>query len=1370
MASAMNVDTVQALPESSTLVGKETSGGLSSDTRRSSDVFRHKLPLRSDRRDARPHSPRNRLPSGTRSPSRQGSDRRRQGPRYSNDARIDHSQGRTSNYARDSSRYSSRDALFGRGERPYFDRRLMPSPKGFMPARHELRLRLENIPTNAFASDLKETFSLFGDLHYAEVEVSEVEISTGRGTVVFRPCPPNLDFLHSDIRIHGRRLRVIPVESQSFRDYRGRVRIHKEAFPCRSLSLGMMYSEYTYVQEWQTFGNVSFALDFKYNCVIFYFLCYGVKYKFEGRFKDVTQLMTVEDSEDGESIYLTIGLSFPGRFWKLDPKSERAGAWSWALDEQWIRMIDLPSRVDGYKPGQQEPGPLSPHAQGQHVKLGRWTVYRLELDKARISETKFKRMLADAADYNLAPKDQEELTKHIGVVKSSQLAKPTLDSSALNLEFDVLYMLDCLIMANCLNEYNLTDQFISRLQSLPTKQATTILEAMYLQRNRIWNPTDKLESMVHELSPALLNDHILPKHCAHIRKVVVTPTTLNLLPKTMETSNRVIRYFSNVSERFLRIAFTDESLEKVGYTPSSRTTTQHANGDIYDRIEQTLKNGIKIGDRLYEFLAFSSSQLREHGCWFFASTRSLSAADIRAWMGDFSSIHSVAKHAARMGQCFSSTFRASTLRVENIRMIRDIERNGYCFSDGVGKVSANLARAVATVMDLPTVPSAFQFRLGGSKGVLCVSNQLPDDQVHIRPSQQKFQSSHYDLEIIRTSTYIPSYLNRQVITILSALDVPDRVFLELKSTMVNALERMLHEPTTAEKTLMQNIDEYGIARILVNTIKAGFMQRKDPFVLNLLKLFRVSMLKDIKKKAKIHVPDGAFLLGVLDEVGVLEEDEIFVQIATPGNNQMRTVIQGQCIVFRNPCFHPGDVRVVKAVRREDLMYLTNVVVFSQKGDRDVPSMCSGGDLDGDDYTVIWDQNLLPPRRDHPPMDYHPPEPVVKEKVTITDIQHFYVQYIVNDNLGIIANAHLARADKSTNGARDGHYFPKSGRPALLDPELRVREYPDFMQKSENVTYPSQKVLGSIFRSVNSSDYKNYKHDMETAFVFDPRLIWPGFERYVREARDFKRRYDHALRSIMNQYGVDTECEIISGYLVKLLKQPNKKRYHEIKRSAMKASIELRRYYRTIFQDKVANETHGSSTSDHGVEKADTAITYAMASAWYYVTYHPLEQTPMYSGATNLSVRRDQAAMISFPWVLDDILCAMAHLHRRGPHDTEILQVTAKIVESYENQANQGFVVETSMSEMDVDNSPSAQWLAKLDLDNAGVQESFVTQDHDAVMDDVGPTYSIVNRQLIVQPSQQATKAVNGMLDTTEDENVIAEDDLTGLARILDFDA
>jgi hypothetical protein len=51
----------------------------------------------------------------------------------------------------------------------------------------------------------------------------------------------------------------------------------------------------------------------------------------------------------------------------------------------------------------------------------------------------------------------------------------------------------------------------------------------------------------------------------------------------------------------------------------------------------------------------------------------------------------------------------------------------------------------------------------------------------------------------------------------------------------------------------------------------------DPFLRALLECKRVFALKSLRYKARILTPKSFLLLGVIDESGVLEEGEIFVQ-------------------------------------------------------------------------------------------------------------------------------------------------------------------------------------------------------------------------------------------------------------------------------------------------------------------------------------------------------------------------------------------------------------------------------------------------------------------------------------------------------------
>ena len=75
------------------------------------------------------------------------------------------------------------------------------------------------------------------------------------------------------------------------------------------------------------------------------------------------------------------------------------------------------------------------------------------------------------------------------------------------------------------------------------------------------------------------------------------------------------------------------------------------------------------------------------------------------------------------------------------------------------------------------------------------------------------------------------------------------------------------------------------------------------------------------------------------------------------NQVEQKIIQSKVIVSRNPCTHPGDVRLLNAVDRPEFHHLNNVIVFPSTGDRPLCNMMSGGDLDGDVYFVCWNKMI-----------------------------------------------------------------------------------------------------------------------------------------------------------------------------------------------------------------------------------------------------------------------------------------------------------------------------------------------------------------------------------------------------------------------------
>lgn len=103
-----------------------------------------------------------------------------------------------------------------------------------------------------------------------------------------------------------------------------------------------------------------------------------------------------------------------------------------------------------------------------------------------------------------------------------------------------------------------------------------------------------------------------------------------------------------------------------------------------------------------------------------------------------------------------------------------------------------------------------------------------------------------------------------------------------------------------------------------------------------------------------------------------------------------------------------------------------------------------------------------------------------ELLFVQELQEFFVNYMVNDNLGQISNAHVVFCDIDPLKARSPRCielarlfsiavdFPKTGVPAIIPSNLRPREYPDFMEKEDKPTYKSECAIGKLFRSVKEA--------------------------------------------------------------------------------------------------------------------------------------------------------------------------------------------------------------------------------------------------------------------------------------------------------------
>lgn len=213
-------------------------------------------------------------------------------------------------------------------------------------------------------------------------------------------------------------------------------------------------------------------------------------------------------------------------------------------------------------------------------------------------------------------------------------------------------------------------------------------------------------------------------------------------------SNRLLRHFG--PSNFVRVLFRDENGRKLSASQIMLSMTP-----VFQKLSWLIKDGLDVCGHKFELLAMSSSQLRNHGCWFYLSNAA------RAWLGDFSSIKNVAKFVARLGQSLSASVEfkeeENGVQLANIEFqeIPDIRRYRlkedrtveYNFTDGIGCISPELMASISSQFGMAVVPSALQVRIGGYKGVVAVYPEIKEKfrtgaSLLLRPSLKKFESPH----------------------------------------------------------------------------------------------------------------------------------------------------------------------------------------------------------------------------------------------------------------------------------------------------------------------------------------------------------------------------------------------------------------------------------------------------------------------------------------------------------------------------------------------------------------------------------------------------------------------------------------------------
>ncbi|KAL6756022.1 RNA dependent RNA polymerase-domain-containing protein [Haematococcus lacustris] len=655
--------------------------------------------------------------------------------------------------------------------------------------------------------------------------------------------------------------------------------------------------------------------------------------------------------------------------------------------------------------------------------------------------------------------------------------------------------------------------------------------------------------------------------------------------------------------------------------------------------------GVKLLGLPYELLAFSTNQLRSASAWFLAPFLSSSlgfvnAQIVRTNVGDFANFTNRAKLAARLGQAFSCTVPVLEYTVpkdcsheahasgnadssllplavqQQIDMRTKLERAPprmmntphaldrvimdywgrvqYIITDGVGRMGMQVAADIMAGLGRKGErPLAVQVRYQGCKGMLVpwpANSQFCDGQrgmneqlIQVRPSMDKFESQHTSVEVCQVASFIPGYLNRQIIMLLLALgkntDGYDEIFMTRAEEMIADLDAMLVNRVAASD-MLRSLSCLGdhLARVMQAALLAG-LDTREPLLQRLLSHVRLHSLQMLRAKHRIKLHNSAFLFGVIDETGVLSENEVFVQVQRPGEEA--SVLESQWVLItKNPCLHPGDIRVLRGARCPQLMHLVNVVVFPMNVERPHANTIAGSDLDGDQYFCCWDTPVVPLDRWGNPVQcasaaYDSAPAQVTPGLMQDPVKHLtdlFKEFQVNNNLGIIANAWVALADGCGAEAElclklsvmhsMAVDYAKTGVPACLRDCALPSQYPHFMENPRKPSYTSRTVLGRVYEKACQEGQKVVPVLGKIPTEPDPRMLLtgqPGWEQELEWAVTLCKEYNIELIKLLNKYGCVVEEELLTGWVLDTIGTHKQKRMDLRQQLLLEVGVVRRRF-------------------------------------------------------------------------------------------------------------------------------------------------------------------------------------------------------------------
>ena len=206
-------------------------------------------------------------------------------------------------------------------------------------------------------------------------------------------------------------------------------------------------------------------------------------------------------------------------------------------------------------------------------------------------------------------------------------------------------------------------------------------------------------------------------------------------------------------------------------------------------------------------------------------------------------------------------------------------------------------------------------------------------------------------------------------------------------------------------------------------------------------------------------------------------------------------------------------------------------------------------------------------------------------------------------------------------------YVKTGQPAQMEPGLKPKHWPHFMEKkNKNKEYHSKKVLGKLYDRVERVAFvpvftSNFDEQILMAFDHEEEIL--------SQARHLKRGYDDHMRRIMAQHAIKTEYEVWSTFAMSHNGASEYKFGEEIGR----ISSALKDQFRDICCQKAGGKTYEELAP--------------FVAAMYKVTTEEMNKAVKEHEEASTGMTAESMPFMTFPWLFQDVLGRIAKLNAFG---------------------------------------------------------------------------------------------------------------------------